>query len=122
MRPFGIRLLATANILATLCLLIISPGLTGGKLILYLCVAGLHLILATGIFLQLRWAYVLTITYSLFQGVGMSLWCLIGVLTLVGEPASQEKIGFFVLSAFIVPFLGWTIIYLIKRLRMDTFT
>ena len=122
MRPFGIRLLTTANILATLCLLVMAAGLTGGKLILYLCVAGLHLILATGIFMQLRWAYVLTITYSLFQGVGMSLWCLIGILTLMGEPATQEKIGFFVLSALAVPFLGWSIIYLIKRLRTDTFS
>ncbi|MDC1311796.1 hypothetical protein N8Z26_05010 [Burkholderiales bacterium] len=121
MRPFGIKLLTTANILATICLLFVAIGLTGGKLILYLCVAGLHLILATGIFMQLRWAYVLTITYSLFQAAGMSLWCLIGVLTLMGEPATQDKLGFFVLSAITVPFLGWSMVYLIKRLRTDAF-
>ena len=117
MRPFGIRLLTTANTLATLCLLVLAIGLTGGKLILYLIVAGLHTIFAVGIFMRQRWAYVLTITYALFQAVGMSLWCLIGVLTLLGEPATQNKIQFFILSGIVVPFLGWTIVYLLKRLR-----
>ncbi|MBT5671007.1 hypothetical protein N8157_03655 [Burkholderiales bacterium] len=121
MRPFGIRLLTTANTLATLCLLVLAIGLTGGKLILYLIVAGLHTIFAVGIFMRQRWAYVLTITYALFQAVGMSLWCLIGVLTLLGEPATQEKIQFFILSGIVVPFLGWTIVYLLKRLRSDSF-
>ena len=121
MRPFGIRLLTTANTLATLCLLVIAIGLTGGKLILYLIVAGLHTIFAVGIFMRQRWAYVLTITYALFQAVGMSLWCLIGVLTLLGEPATQDKIQFFILSGIVVPFLGWTIVYLLKRLRSDSF-
>ena len=121
MRPFGIRLLTTANTLATLCLLVLAIGLTGGKLILYLIVAGLHTIFAVGIFMRQRWAYVLTITYALFQSVGMSLWCLIGVLTLLGEPATQEKIQFFILSGIVVPFLGWTIVYLLKRLRSDSF-
>ena len=121
MRPFGIRLLTTANTLATLCLLVLAIGLTGGKLILYLIVAGLHTIFAVGIFMHQRWAYVLTITYALFQAVGMSLWCLIGVLTLLGEPATQDKIQFFILSGIVVPFLGWTIVYLLKRLRSDSF-
>ena len=121
MRPFGIRLLTTANTLATLCLLVLAIGLTGGKLILYLIVAGLHTIFAVGIFMRQRWAYVLTITYALFQSVGMSLWCLIGVLTLLGEPATQDKIQFFILSGIVVPFLGWTIVYLLKRLRSDSF-
>jgi hypothetical protein len=121
MRPFGIRLLTTANTLATLCLLVLAIGLTGGKLILYLIVAGLHTIFAVGIFMRQRWAYVLTITYALFQAVGMSLWCLIGVLTLLGEPATQDKIQFFILSGIVVPFLGWTIVYLLKRLRSDSF-
>ena len=121
MRPFGIRLLTTANTLATLCLLVLAIGLTGGKLILYLIVAGLHTIFAVGIFMRQRWAYVLTITYALFQAVGMSLWCLIGVLTLLGEPATQDKIQFFILSGIVVPFLGWTIVYLLKRLRTDSF-
>ena len=121
MRPFGIRLLTTANTLATLCLLVLAIGLTGGKLILYLIVAGLHTIFAVGIFMRQRWAYVLTITYALFQAVGMSLWCLIGVLTLLGEPATQDKIQFFILSGIVVPFLGWTIVYLHKRLRSDSF-
>ena len=121
MRPFGIRLLTTANTLATLCLLVLAIGLTGGKLILYLIVAGLHTIFAVGIFMRQRWAYVLTITYALFQAVGMSLWCLIGVLTLLGEPATQAKIQFFILSGIVVPFLGWTIVYLLKRLRSDSF-
>lgn len=121
MRPFGIRLLTTANTLATLCLLVLAIGLTGGKLILYLIVAGLHTIFAVGIFMRQRWAYVLTITYALFQAVGMSLWCLIGVLTLLGEPATQNKIQFFILSGIVVPFLGWTIVYLLKRLRSDSF-
>jgi hypothetical protein len=121
MRPFGIRLLTTANTLATLCLLVLAIGLTGGKLILYLIVAGLHTIFAVGIFMRQRWAYVLTITYALFQAVGMSLWCLIGVLTLLGEPATEDKIQFFILSGIVVPFLGWTIVYLLKRLRSDSF-
>ena len=121
MRPFGIILLTTANTLATLCLLVLAIGLTGGKLILYLIVAGLHTIFAVGIFMRQRWAYVLTITYALFQAVGMSLWCLIGVLTLLGEPATQDKIQFFILSGIVVPFLGWTIVYLLKRLRSDSF-
>ncbi len=121
MRPFGIRLLTTANTLATLCLLVLAIGLTGGKLILYLIVAGLHTIFAVGIFMRQRWAYVLTITYALFQAVGMSLWCLIGVLTLLGEPATQDKIQFFILSGIVVPFLVWTIVYLLKRLRSDSF-
>ena len=121
MRPFGIRLLTTANTLATLCLLVLAIGLTGGKLILYLIVAGLHTIFAVGIFMRQRWAYVLTITYALFQAVGMSLWCLIGVLTLLGEPATQDKIQFFILSGIVVPFLGWTIVYLLKHLRSDSF-
>ena len=121
MRPFGIRLLTTPNTLATLCLLVLAIGLTGGKLILYLIVAGLHTIFAVGIFMRQRWAYVLTITYALFQAVGMSLWCLIGVLTLLGEPATQDKIQFFILSGIVVPFLGWTIVYLLKRLRSDSF-
>jgi hypothetical protein len=121
MRPFGIRLLTTANTLATLCLLVLAIGLTGGKLILYLIVAGLHTIFAVGIFMRQRWAYVLTITYALFQAVGMSLWCLIGLLTLLGEPATQDKIQFFILSGIVVPFLGWTIVYLLKRLRSDSF-
>ena len=121
MRPFGIRLLTTANTLATLCLLVLAIGLTGCKLILYLIVAGLHTIFAVGIFMRQRWAYVLTITYALFQAVGMSLWCLIGVLTLLGEPATQDKIQFFILSGIVVPFLGWTIVYLLKRLRSDSF-
>lgn len=121
MRPFGIRLLTTANTLATLCLLVLAIGLTGGKLILYLIVAGLHTIFAVGIFMRQRWAYVLTVTYALFQAVGMSLWCLIGVLTLLGEPATQDKIQFFILSGIVVPFLGWTIVYLLKRLRSDSF-
>ena len=98
MRPFGIRLLTTAKTLATLCLLVLAIGLTGGKLILYLIVAGLHTIFAVGIFMRQRWAYVLTITYALFQAVVMSLWCLIGVLTLLGEPATEDKIQFFILS------------------------
>jgi multidrug transporter EmrE-like cation transporter len=101
--------------------LVLAIGLTGGKLILYLIVAGLHTIFAVGIFMRQRWAYVLTITYALFQAVGMSLWCLIGVLTLLGEPATQDKIQFFILSGIVVPFLGWTIVYLLKRLRSDSF-
>ena len=121
MRPFGIRLLTSANTLATLCLLVLAVGLTGGKLILYLIMAGLHTIFAFGIFMRQRWAYVLTITYALFQAVGMSLWCLIGILTLLGEPATQDKIQFFILSGIVVPFLGWTIVYLLKRLRNDSF-
>ena len=121
MRPVGIRLLTTANILATLCLLIIAIGLTGGKLFLYLFVAVLHLLFALGIFMQLRWAYVLTIIYALFQAVGMSLWCLIGTLTLMEDSITQDKIQFFILSSIVVPFLIWTMLYLLKRLQTDTF-
>ena len=121
MKPIGIRLLTTANTLATLSLLILAVGLTGGKLILFLFVAALHLLFAIGTFMQQRWAYVLTIIYALFQGVGMSLWCLIGTLTLMEDPVTQDKIKFFILSAIVVPFLVWTIVYLLNRLKVDTF-
>ena len=121
MRPIGIRLLTIANALATLCLLVLAIDLNGGKLILYLCVAILHLLLAFGIFIQQRWAYVLNIIYAFFQAVGMSLWCLIGTLTLMEDSVTQDKIKFFILSAIVVPFFIWTILYLLKRLKTDTF-
>lgn len=51
----------------------------------------------------------------------MSLWCLIGTLTLMEDPVTQDKIKFFILSAIVVPFLVWTIVYLLNRLKIDTF-
>lgn len=115
----GLQIISGANILAMSCLLGLSIGLTGGKLVLYLCVSGLHLILGLAILRQQRWSFVVMIIYALLQAVGMSVWSLISVMTLLGESLSHEKMTFFLVAGIVVPFLIWTIGYLIKTLKHD---
>jgi hypothetical protein len=116
-KSFNVIILA--NLVAALAIVLLSINLQGGKLILYVCVAALHVLLAIGIGSKKRWAYVLMIIYGLFQAVGMSLWSLIGLLTLMGEPLTLEKSIFFAVSAVVVPFLVWVIRFLIRTLKQE---
>jgi sulfite exporter TauE/SafE len=116
-RPVGIKVLVAVNALAALTLLIMFPQYTGGRALLYLCVGILHGVLGIGLFLQANWARVLMIVYALFQVAGMSLWALIGLMTLVAQPLSAEKAQFLVLAAVAIPFLSWSVFYLLGQLR-----
>jgi len=118
-RSKSFNVIILANSVAALAILSLSIDLQGGKLILYVCVAALHILLAIGIGWRKRWAYVLMIVYGLFQAVGMSLWSLIGLLTLMGEPLNLEKSIFFAISVVIVPFLVWVIRFLIRTLKQE---
>jgi hypothetical protein len=118
-RAKSFNVIILANSVAALAILSLSINLQGGKLILYVCVAALHILLAIGIGSRKRWAYVLMIVYGLFQAVGMSLWSLIGLLTLMGEPLNLEKSIFFAISVVIVPFLVWVIRFLIRTLKQE---
>lgn len=118
-RSKSFNVIILANSVAALAILSLSIDLQGGKLILYVCVAALHILLAIGIGSRKRWAYVLMIVYGLFQAVGMSLWSLIGLLTLMGEPLNLEKSIFFAISVVIVPFLVWVIRFLIRTLKQE---
>jgi len=118
-RSKSFNVIILANSVAALAILSLSINLQGGKLILYVCVAALHILLAIGIGWRKRWAYVLMIVYGLFQAVGMSLWSLIGLLTLMGEPLNLEKSIFFAISVVIVPFLVWVIRFLIRTLKQE---
>ena len=118
-RSKSFNVIILANSVAALAILSLSINLQGGKLILYVCVAALHILLAIGIGSRKRWAYVLMIVYGLFQAVGMSLWSLIGLLTLMGEPLTLEKSIFFAISVVIVPFLVWVIRFLIRTLKQE---
>ena len=118
-RSKSFNVIILANLVAALVIVLLSINLQGGKLILYVCVAALHILLAIGIGSRKRWAYVLMIIYGLFQAVGMSLWSLIGLLTLMGEPLNSEKSIFFGISAVVVPFLVWVIRFLIRTLKQE---
>ena len=118
-RSKSFNVIILANLVAALAIVLLSINLQGGKLILYVCVAALHILLAIGIGSKKRWAYVLMIIYGLFQAVGMSLWSLIGLLTLMGEPLTLKKSIFFGISAVVVPFLVWVIRFLIKTLKQE---
>ena len=118
-RSKSFNVIILANLVAAIVIVLLSIDLQGGKLILYACVAVLHILLAIGIGSRKRWAYVLMIIYGLFQAVGMSLWSLIGLLTLMGEPLTSEKSIFFGISAVVVPFLVWVIRFLIKTLKQE---
>ena len=118
-RAKSFNVIILANSVAALAILSLSINLQGGKLILYVCVAALHILLAIGIGWRKRWAYALMIVYGLFQAVGMSLWSLIGLLTLMGEPLNLEKSIFFAISVVIVPFLVWVIRFLIRTLKQE---
>ena len=118
-RSKSFNVIILANLVAALVIVLLSINLQGGKLILYVCVAVLHILLAVGVGSRKRWAYVLMIIYGLFQAVGMSLWSLIGLLTLMGEPLTLEKSIFFGISAVVVPFLVWVIRFLIRTLKQE---
>jgi hypothetical protein len=118
-RSKSFNVIILANLVAAIVIVLLSIDLQGGKLILYVCVAVLHILLAIGIGSRKRWAYVLMIIYGLFQAVGMSLWSLIGLLTLMGEPLTLEKSIFFGISAVVVPFLVWVIRFLIRTLKQE---
>ncbi len=116
-RPAGIRVLIAVNALVAVALLIMFPQYTGGRALLYLCMGLLHGVLGIGLYLQTNWGRVLMIVYALFQVAGMSLWSLIGLMTLVAQPLSTEKAQFLVLAAVAIPFLSWSVFYLLGQLR-----
>ena len=116
-RPTGIKILVAVNALTALILLIMFPQYSGGRALLYLCVGILHAILAGGLFFRFNWASVVMIVYALFQAVGMGLWSLIGLMTLVAEPLTEEKAQFLGLAAVAIPFLVWSVLYLLRQLR-----
>jgi hypothetical protein len=116
-RPAGIRVLIAVNALTALFLLVMFPQYTGGRALLYLCAGILHALLALGLYLRQGWASIVMIAYALLQLTGMVLWALIGLMTLAIEPMSDEKAQFLVLAAVVVPFLIWTVLYLLRYLR-----
>jgi len=116
-RPTGIKVLITVNAIAALVLLAMFPQYTGGRALLYLCTGILHGVLAFGLFSRYGWASVVMIAYALFQAVGMGLWSLIGLMTLVAEPLTEEKARFLMLAAVAIPFLAWSALYLLRQLR-----
>lgn len=116
-RPAGIKLLIAVNALVALTLLAMFPQYTGGRALLYLCAGILHGVLALGLYLRKGWASIVMIAYALFQIAGMGLWSLIGLMTLAVEPLSEEKARFLILAAVVIPFLTWTVVYLLRQLR-----
>lgn len=116
-RPTGMKVLIAANALVALVLLAMFPQYTGGRALLYLCTGILHSVLALGLYLRQGWASIVMIAYALFQIAGMGLWALIGLMTLAAEPLSKEKAQFLILAAVVIPFLSWTVVYLLRQLR-----
>ena len=115
--PAGIKVLIVVNALVALVLLAMFPQYTGGRALLYLCAGILHATLALGLYLRQGWAVIVMVAYALFQIAGMGLWALIGLMTLAVEPLSEEKARFLILAAVAIPFLGWAVVYLLRRLR-----
>lgn len=116
-RPTGIKVLIAVNALAALVLFVMFPQYSGGRALLYLGVGILHGVLAAGMFLRQNWASIVMIVYALFQVAGMTLWSLIGLMTLVAEPLTPGKAQFLIFAAFAIPFLAWAALYLLKQLR-----
>ena len=116
-RPTGLKVLVVVNALVAVALLTMFPQYSGGRALLYLCVGILHGVLAFGVFQRYTWASIIMIIYALFQIAGMGLWSLIGLMTLVAEPLSEEKLQFLLFAAVAIPFLAWAAIYLLRRLR-----
>lgn len=116
-RPTGIRVLIAVNSLAAVVLLVMFTQYTGGRALLYLCTGVLHSALALGLFLRQGWASIVMIAYALFQIAGMGLWALISLMTLAAEPMTEGKAQFLILAAVVIPFLGWTVVYLLRQLR-----
>ncbi|MGD2139654.1 MAG: hypothetical protein PVH25_04600 [Burkholderiales bacterium] len=115
--PVGMKVLIAVNALAALVLLIMAPQYSGGRALLYLCAGLLHGVLAAGLFFDFGWASIVMIAYALFQVAGMSLWSLIGIMTLAIEPLSQAKAQFLILAAAAIPFLAWSAMYLLRHVR-----
>ena len=118
-RPLGIKVLVSVNILAAISLLVMFPQYTGGRALLYLCVGSLHALLGVALYFQFNWARIMMIVYALFQVAGMSLWSLIGLMTLVAQPLSPDKARFLLLAAVAIPFLAWSVFYLLAQLRAE---
>ncbi len=116
-RPSGIKVLVAVNAITAIALLIMFPQYSGARALLYLFIGLLHAVLAAGLYFQSNWARVLMIVYALFQVAGMSLWALIGLMTLVAQPLSTEKAQFLGLAAVAIPFLAWSVFYLLGQLR-----
>ncbi|UCH49186.1 MAG: hypothetical protein JSU95_05205 [Betaproteobacteria bacterium] len=119
-RPIGIKVLVIVNAFGALVLLAMFTQYSGGRALLYLCVGILHGVLALGLFRRYVWASIVMIIYALFQVAGMALWSLIGLMTLAAEPLTPAKAQFLLLSAVVIPFLGWAAIYLLRQLRTDS--
>ena len=119
-RALGIRILIIANACAALAMLAMAPQYSGGRSLLYLCVGLMHGLLAAGIFFRYNWARVVTVVYALFQAAGMALWSLIGLLTLMAEPLDRDKAAFLLLSALIIPFLVWSVVYLLRQMTRES--
>ena len=118
--PVGIKVLMVVNALVALTLLAMFPQYTGGRALLYLCAGILHGVLALGLYLRQGWASIVMIAYALFQVAGMGLWALIGLMTLAVEPLSDEKARFLILAAVAIPFMSWTVVYLLGQLRRSS--
>lgn len=110
-------MLIAVNALAAVALLAMFTQYSGGRALLYLGVGILHAVLAFGLLRSYGWASIVMIVYSLFQVAGMSVWSLIGLMTLVAEPLTPEKTQFLLFAAVAIPFLAWAAIYLLRRLR-----
>ena len=119
-RPTGLRILVTVNALTAIALLLMFPQYTGGRALLYLCAGLLHGVLAFGLFHRYNWARIVMIVYALLQAAGMSLWSLIGLMTLMIEPLGRDKAQFLALAAVAIPFLVWTIVYLLRQMRDES--
>jgi hypothetical protein len=115
--PKGTKVLVVVNALAALALLAMFPQYSGGRALLYLCVGSLHGLLAFGLFQRYGWASVVMIVYGLFQVAGIALWSLIGLMTLVAEPLTPAKAQFLLFAAVAIPFLAWSVIYLLRQLK-----
>lgn len=115
-RPLGIKILIAVNFAAAAVLLLMVPHYSGGRALLYLCVGLLHGLLGIGLYLRQNWARIVMIVYALFQSVGMALWSLIGLMTLMAEPLDADKAAFLAFSAVAIPFLFWAGIYLLRHM------
>ena len=116
-RPVGIRVLIAVNTLTALALLAMCPQYSGGRALLYLVVGMLHALLGFALYRGYNWARVVMIIYALFQVAGMGLWSLIGIMTLAAEPLSNEKAQFLGFAAIAIPFLAWSVIYLLRDIQ-----
>ena len=116
-RPTGLKVLIAANAIAAVALLAMFPFYSGGRGLMYLITGIVHTGLAFGLARDYGWARITTIAYALFQIAGLGSWSLIGLMTLIAEPLSTDKAWFLGFSAVAVPFLLWTVIYLLRAIN-----